>query len=71
TLVLRLSAPDREAFIEQFKTRLHVAHGAVMKEYVEVPEAVFKDDAVVKEWFARSWEYVQTLKPKATTRPKK
>ena len=40
---IRLAKDDREAFIECFGTRLAVLHGATLKEYVAVPEAVVGD----------------------------
>jgi len=63
-LALRLSRDDRAAFIAEFRTTLHEAHGHVMKEYVTVPEAVLANTAAL----AASWTYASTLKPKPTTR---
>ena len=37
TLVLRLAAADREAFLARYRSRLHEAYGVVQKEYVDVP----------------------------------
>jgi hypothetical protein len=67
-LALRLSRDDRAAFIAEFRTTLHEAHGHVMKEYVTVPEAVLANTAALAPWFAASWTYASTLKPKPTTR---
>jgi TfoX/Sxy family transcriptional regulator of competence genes len=68
TLALRLSRADREAFIEQHATRLHEAHGTVMKEYVTVPEALLTDTESLSRDFAASYAYVASLKPKPTRR---
>jgi hypothetical protein len=68
TLALRLAAADRTSFIERYRTAQHVAHGAVMKEYVDVPAALLEDTAALVPWFAASVAYAATLKPKPTTR---
>ena len=54
SLVLRLGAADRTAFINAFGTGLHQAHGIVQKEYVDVPAGLFADVAAIAPWFARS-----------------
>src|SRR5215831_5608873 len=40
TLVLRLATKDRDAFLKKYKTPIVRLYGAVMKEYVEVPDAL-------------------------------
>lgn len=67
-LALRLGPADREAFIERYATSLHEAHGTVMKEYVTVPDGLFAETAELAPYFASSYEYVASLKPKATRR---
>ena len=68
TLALRLSRADREAFIERHATRLHEAHGTVMKEYVTVPDALRADTESLSRDFAAGFAYVASLKPKPTRR---
>ena len=70
-LALRLAAAERSAFIEQFDTSLHEAHGRVMAEYVTVSAALLSDTEALAPWFAASVGYANTLKPKPTTRRKK
>ena len=41
-LILRLAAKDREAFLKKYKTNVPEMYGTVMKEYVEVPDALLK-----------------------------
>jgi hypothetical protein len=65
-LGLRLSETERENFISNFKTSLCKAHGTVLKEYVEVPEKILKDTKTLKVYFQKSFNYVDSLKPKAT-----
>jgi hypothetical protein len=71
TVALRLPTPEREAFIEKYKTHLYEAYGIVQKEYVEVPDALLEKTAELKPFFAASLAYVRSLKPKPTTRKKK
>ncbi|HEV3236403.1 MAG TPA: TfoX/Sxy family protein [Gemmataceae bacterium] len=69
-LALRLSSEDRDEFLKEFGTKLVEQYGAVMKEYVEVPDALLKKTKELKKYFDLSYAYVSTLKPKATN-PKK
>jgi hypothetical protein len=71
TLALRLPDDARAAFLTKYKTRLTVQYGAVMAEYVDVPDALLADTRTLKRFFSVSYEYVKSLKPKATTRAKK
>ena len=66
TLALRLPEKEREAFLKKYKTKLSVQYGTVMKEYVEVPDALFKKTGELKKYFALSYAYVGSLKPKST-----
>jgi TfoX/Sxy family transcriptional regulator of competence genes len=65
-LILRLASPDREAFLKKYKTKVPELYGAVMKEYVEVPDALLKKTDEMRKYFDLSHAYVGTLKPKAT-----
>jgi len=69
TLVLRLSAADRERFMEAYDSRLHEAYGIVQKEYVDVPARLLAETDELRPWFAASVAYVGGLRPKATKRP--
>jgi hypothetical protein len=66
TLALRLPEVEREKFIKKYKTTLYEAYGAVMKEYVAVPDALFKKTKELKKYLVMSYDYIATLKPKAT-----
>ena len=68
TVVLRLAADDRAAFMERYGAGLHEAHGTVMREYVSVPDALADDTTSLAPWFEHSRAYVAGLKPKATRR---
>jgi len=67
-LALRLPAAEREAFLKKYKTKLCEQYGAVMKEYVEVPNALLKKTQELRKFFDLSYAYVSSLKPKPTTR---
>src|SRR5262245_3261860 len=63
-LALRLSAADRGAFLDRYSATLHVAHGALMKEYVSVPEGLLGELEELRPWFAASAADAKGLKPK-------
>jgi len=65
-LALRLPEDEREAFLRKYKTKLAVQYGTVMKEYVQVPEALLKKTSELRKFFNLSYEYVSSLKPKPT-----
>ena len=65
-LALRLPAEEREAFLKKYKTKLAEQYGTVLKEYVEVPDALLKKTRELKKYFDISYAYVGSLKPKPT-----
>jgi len=67
---LRLPAGDRQEFIEKYESELSEQYGAVMKEYVVVPDDLLENTDVLKEYFEVSYTYVGTLKPKPTKKKK-
>ncbi len=70
-VALRLSPTDRAEFMERYGAAPAVAHGVTQAEYVAVPRALLTKIDELAPYFAASYEYAKTLKPKATTRPKK
>jgi hypothetical protein len=66
TMALRLPTEEREAFLKKYKSKLFEVYGAVMKEYVTVPDALLKNTRGLQKYMALSYEYAKTLKPKAT-----
>jgi hypothetical protein len=66
TLALRLPAEERAAFLEKYASKLCVANGTTMKEYVVVPEPLWKKPNDLAKHFAASYAYARTLKPKPT-----
>jgi hypothetical protein len=71
TLALRLPAEERAAFLDKYRTRLTEQYGAVMREYVDVPDALLSRTQELKKYFDISYRYVSTLKAKPTTRKAK
>ena len=69
-LALRLPEQDREAFLKKFNTKLCEQNGTVLKEYVEVPDALLAKTTELKKFFERSYAYVASLKPKPTKKKK-
>jgi len=65
-LALRLPEKEREAFLRKYKTTLFEAYGAVMQEYVAVPDLLFQNTKELKKYLALSYDYIATLKPKPT-----
>jgi hypothetical protein len=64
SLGLRLPRDLRDEFLRDYKASLFVAHGTVLKEYVEVPEDLFKDAGRLLPHLDASYQYVLGLKPK-------
>src|SRR5215475_13419277 len=61
TLAIRLPEGEREKFLKKYKTSLFEAYGAVMKEYVTVPDALLAKTRELHKYLAQSYEYAKTL----------
>ena len=70
-LALRLPEKDREEFLKKHKTKLYEAYGAVMREYVTVPDALLKNTKALSKYLVISYAYAKSLKPKPTSKKKK
>src|SRR5262249_17504792 len=68
TLALRLPSEARDTFLKRYKTKLCEQYGVVQKEYVEVPDVLLKKTGELKKYFAMSFAYVTSLKPKKKKR---
>ncbi len=69
-MALRLAPVDREPFLEKYKTTLALSYGIIQKEYVTVLDHLLMNTDELKPYFYLSYEYVSSLKPKATTKKK-
>lgn len=65
TLALRLPPEPRSAFLKKYKTWLSKQYGSVQPEYVVVPDALLAKTRELQPYFALSYSYVASLKPKA------
>ena len=63
-LGIRLPAQAREEFLQKWDSKLFVAHGAVLKEYVVVPDRLFHSTGDLLKYLDMSYQYVVGLKPK-------
>ena len=63
-LAMRLPEGVREKFLKKYKTQLYEAYGAVMKEYVTVPDALLGRTKELQKYLGFSHEYVKSLKAK-------
>jgi len=68
SLVMRLPAGRREAFLERFDTVIHEAYGTVLKDWVVVPDTLLADTATLAPHIRASYDYVAGQKPKPTRR---
>jgi hypothetical protein len=66
SLAIRIPENKREEFLKKHKTTLFAAYGAVMKEYVAVPDRLLKNTKALQKYLEFSYEYVKTMKPKPT-----
>jgi TfoX/Sxy family transcriptional regulator of competence genes len=69
-LAIRLPEGEREKFLKKYNTTLFEAYGAVMKEYVAVPDALLKKTRELQRYFDLSYEYAKTLRRQPTARKK-
>ena len=63
-LAIRLTEDKRQEFLKKYKTTLFEAYGAVMKEYVAVPDTMLKNTKDLRKYLEFSYEYAKTLTPK-------
>ena len=66
TMGLRLPKEEREAFLEKYDTTPFEQHGAIMKEYVTVPDELLQNTDTLSGYLEISYRYVGSLKPKPT-----
>jgi hypothetical protein len=70
-LGIRLPEEERAKFLKKYGTTLLEAYGAVMKEYVAVPDALLGKTKELARYLDLSYEYARMLQPKATAKKKK
>ena len=67
---IRLSKESQVVFKEKYNTTIYKSHGAVIKDYVLVPESMWDDLELLSKYVVESYEFVMSLKPKATKKKK-
>lgn len=67
-VAIRLPKEEREKFLIDYNTELAISHGAVMKEYVRIPDSMIDKTESLASYLEISFRYIQTLKPKPTKR---
>lgn len=70
-LGIRLPKAEREAFLEEFNTTILESYGYNMPEYVTIPDALLEETDTLEPYLKMSYDYVTSLKPKPTKKPKK
>ena len=71
TLAIRLPEDKRQEFLKRHKASLFQAYGTVMKEYVQVPDALLRNPKELGKYMHASYEYAKTLKVKPTAKKNK
>jgi len=66
SLAIRLPEDKREEFLKKYNANLFEAYGAVMREYVAVPDSLLKNTKELQPYLLSSYEYAKSLKPKPT-----
>ncbi|WP_438426302.1 hypothetical protein [Aquimarina macrocephali] len=61
---LRLSKEQGTQFMQEHQTTVFKSYGAVMKEYVLVPEKLMQDFELLSSYLNDSFTYAKSLKPK-------
>ena len=65
-MALRLSDDLQEKFLSTYESGPVVHYGRTMRGYVSVPNDLLKNTEELSSWFAQSYEWIGTLKPKPT-----
>jgi TfoX/Sxy family transcriptional regulator of competence genes len=72
-IIIRLAEGDRKSILSQYDgaAPFEPMEGRIMKEYVTVPEALFRNAEALTDWLSRSYEYARSLPPKERKRRKR
>ena len=61
---IRLPKDKREEFLKKYETAPFKSYGAVMKEYVLIPESLYNQLEILSSYLLDGYNYVNSLKPK-------
>lgn len=71
-LSLRFSEEEKEAFITSHEgSGPSISYGAVMRGYALIPDDILFDEKALAKYMKQSYNYIASLKPKPTKKPKK
>lgn len=65
-LGLRLSPEEYDKFLTDHQSGPFMSYGAVMREYVLIPESLLNDIEALSSYLDLSYQYVKSLKPKTS-----
>ena len=73
SLFIRLSGPDQKELLSTWTEagQLEPMPGHYMKDYVVLPETLYRDTSAFAEWLERSYRWVSSLPPKQSKSKKK
>lgn len=63
-LGIRFSKEVQEKYIQEIPTTLYKSHGATMRGYILIPDAMLKDLDALAKYLDESYDYVMSLEPK-------
>ncbi len=63
-LGIRFDSAVQRGYIEEWNTTIFKSHGATMRGYVLIPEAMLEDTARIAQLLDESYDYVMSLPPK-------
>lgn len=67
-IFVRLPEADRKEITSSGAKPFEPMPGHAMKEYMVLPESVYRDSKALQEWLKRAYDYVATLAPKEPKR---
>ncbi len=72
TIIIRLPENDRREILSKYDEAapFEPMAGRIMKDYITLPDSVYGDGEVLREWLNRSYLYALSLKPKESKQRK-
>ncbi|HAW18717.1 MAG TPA: hypothetical protein DCX14_00905 [Flavobacteriales bacterium] len=67
---IRFSDAELEIFLEKYSTEGSIQHNSVMRGYAIIPQDMLEDTNKLVPYFQKSLDYIGSLKPKPTKKPK-
>ena len=61
---IRLSKASGKKFMEEHQATIFKSHGAVMRDYVKVPEHLYKEFDLLVAYLNEGYQHVMSLPPK-------